>query len=137
MDDCYLILYIYPWYYLKSQLPYQPGRVSFVPVRKCWLQVQVYIHQTNTGINNNTAFSPNSSIAFWCIIITTSLQILGGALDNQHPFQHCNPCPLMSMKVTQKICTIEFPKLEIGVQLAYHITTFVFCDSGCLSLPIE
>jgi hypothetical protein len=57
--------------------------------------------------------------------------------NNQHPFQYCNPCPLMSMKVTQKICTIEFPKLEIGVQLAYHIATFVFCDSGCLSLPIE
>jgi hypothetical protein len=50
--------------------------------------------------------------------------------NNQHPFQRCNSCPLISMKATQKTCTIEFPKLEIGVRLAYHIATFVFCDSG-------
>ncbi len=104
MDDCYLILYIYPWYWnwykigtrlVLPQVPsryqaayclkqYQPGRVCFVPVRKCWLQVQVYIHQTNIGINN-TAFILNSSTAFWCIIITTSLQILGGALEQSTP----------------------------------------------------
>jgi hypothetical protein len=44
----------------------------------------LYIHQTNIGINN-TAFSPNSSIAFWCIIITKSLQILSGALEQSTP----------------------------------------------------
>ncbi len=151
MDDCYLILYICPWYWNWYKIGigwyYLKSRVA---TRLC-------IVSSNTSLVGCASYQYESvdcrckSIYTRPTLVSTTLhlsrirQLLFGASssqhlskfwvelwNNQHPFQHCNSCPLMSMKVTQKICTTEFPKLEIGVRLAYHIATFVFCDSGCL-----
>jgi len=131
------------WYYLKSRVP-----------------TRLRIVSSNTSLGGCPSYQ-YESVDYRCksiytrpTLVSTTLhlarihQLLFGASssqhlskfwvelwNNQHPFRHCNPCPLMSMKVTQKICTIEFPKLEIGVWLALSYSNNFCVLWFWLSLP--